>query len=424
MDLKTEVLTVPIEDVISRYLPLRNRGNHFAALCPFHADTNPSLKVSPEKKMYKCFACGAGGDSIQFVMEYLKISFKDALEKIACDHDIHVPHLMTIHHRHVELDLLKDVMNLYVEERLKSEDFSKFLAGRGISRKTADAFKMGVAPDKDIVVNFMKKNDIPSEYGLELGLIRKTQDGFTDFFKNRFMFPILDEAGKCVGFSGRAISDDMIPKYMNSKESLVFNKSSLLFGLHLNKEFIKAYNSVIVVEGYMDLVALYEHSIPNAVATMGTSLSAQNILKLKNYANKIILGFDSDTAGIKARDKVNSALLEEKIVASSISYHPWKDADEFLREEPNGPVELWKRIEKSIPLIDKNILTELVDYLDSTLEEKLDYLKNIFSILSPLGLSLDATERVIKYAGLLGLRSDKEIIVKTYRDYLGEKYES
>lgn len=154
---------------------------------------------------------------------------------------------------------------------------------------------------------------------------------------------------------------------------------------------------------------------------MGIALSQQNMMKLRSYANKIILGFDSDPAGLKARDKVHADLLEAKVIASSIHYHPWKDADEFLRAESNGPVELWKRIEKSMPIIDKNILCELVDHIDSSLEEKLQFLRKIFSILAPLGLTPDATERVIKYAALLGFRSSDEIIISSYKDYLGSK---
>lgn len=256
MDLKEQVLAVPIEDVISRYIPLTFRGSHLLGLCPFHTDTNPSFRVSPDKKMYKCFACGAGGDSIRFVMEYKNLSFPEALELIASDHGIQIPQGVKYSQRTEEYELLNSVMNLFIEEGRKSDDFKKFLEERKVSLKTAEAFHMGVAPDTDIVVAFMKKKDISPDIGIELGLIRKTQEGYRDFFRNRFMFPIIDESGRCVGFSGRAMKEDSIPKYLNSKESSVFQKSSLLYGLHLNKKFIKAYNSVVVVEGYMDLVAL------------------------------------------------------------------------------------------------------------------------------------------------------------------------
>ena len=388
MDLKEAVLAIPIEEVISKYLTLKFRGRYSDGLCPFHADTRPSLKVNPEKKMFKCFVCGAGGDSIRFVMDYLKISFMEALEKIAADHELNVTLSQASIQRKSRVSLLNAVMSLYFEEGRESPERLEFLRTRKISWKTAEAFGIGVAPDVDIVVEYMKRNDIPSDLGLELGIIRKTADGFSDFFRNRIMFPICDERGDCVGFTGRAIFDTTAPKYLNSKESDVFLKSSLLYGLNLNKNFIKAYNSVVIVEGPMDVISLYEHSIPNAVGVLGTALTSVHVENLNRFADKIILGFDSDVAGQVATNRTNENLLKSRIVSHSISYDPATDADQYLREMENGPIELWKKIENAVPVIDQKILVELIENLDSSFDRKLSFLKKIFSLVSPLGLSL------------------------------------
>ena len=418
MGLKEDVLNLPIEQVISSYIPLKKEGSGLVGLCPFHPDTHPSLKVNPEKAMFKCFSCGAGGDSISFVMEYLKIPFRDALEKIARDHGIETL-TSGSHSTALQFLLLDLVMKAYVEEGKKHSILADYLKSRGVSLQTAEAFKLGIAPEKDIILDLIRKDDrFTADMALELGLIRKTAEGYADFFRNRFMFPIIREDGKCVGFSGRAINGETVPRYMNSKESPIFQKGNLLYGLHLNKDVIKAQGKVLVVEGFMDVISLYENDIRIAVGTMGTQLTTTNIQKLQSLARKFILGFDSDFAGQVACNKTHQKFLDAKIVVRSISYHPHKDANEFLYPGEKAAVELWARIEKSIPVIDKNCLTYVSGQMDRTLEEKIEAMKAVFDELKPLKLSLEATERVIHYGRMLGFLSHEDLLIQNYREYL------
>lgn len=413
MDLKQQIQELPIESIISTYIHLQRVGNNLAGLCPFHRDTRPSLRVHTEKKIFKCFACGAGGDGISFVMEYLKIPFIEALQQIAKDH-----HLSSTSGPFVNM---REISELYCNQGRNSAALSLFLKDRKISRETADTFQIGIATEEDVVVNYLKLKDIPSHIGIELGLIRQEGSEFRDVFKNRIMFPICQEDGIPSGFSGRAIFPDQQPKYINSKASDVFNKSEILFGLNINKKNIGRERSVLLVEGYMDLIALYEHGIRNVVAVMGTSISERNIKRLMKHSSEIVIGFDSDLAGEKARDRVAQNFLEAGIVASTIHFDPWKDADDFLRNEEFGNLEITKRMLKAHTWLDYKLFTGMYKHTEFTIKEKLDKLHEIYELVSPLGNSLEATERIIHYAKVLDIKSDSDLILGNYQTFLKDK---
>lgn len=399
-----EVSKVPIESVIGNYLTLTPEGSCLSALCPFHKDSGPTLKVNPGKQLYKCFACGSGGDGIRFVMEYLNIPFVEAVERIASDHDMDSK----------ALHLLNALKELYTDLGYASDHLKNFLNERKISIETAEAFELGFAPDDNVVLNFLKQNDFSTDIALKLGLIREGRDGFFDTFRNRLIFPIIREDGKCVGFSGRAVLSETMPKYLNS----VFDKDSLIVGLHLTKSAIQREKTVLIVEGYMDLVTLYEHGITNVVSTMGMALSPGSIKKLKQYASKFILGLDSDRTGKIATAKIESSLLGEGILARSINYYPWKDPVEFFCEEEHGDFKIRKKLEHAMAIIDHKILQEIFEFLEASLNERCQYLNKLFEQLRPLGFRPEATERVIRYSKLLQLETDTSILVEHYKAYL------
>ena len=421
MSTKDLIHDLPISEIISKYIHLTYRGSNFEGICPFHDDTKPSLKVTDTKGIYKCFACGAGGDGINFVMDFKKITFHEAVQEIAKDHNLsndfaQDPNYLRINKAY---QLLKDVKYLYEDSALASQHLEIFLKGRQISRETARDFEIGYAPQNNIVVDTYKNTEY-FDLAVELGLIRKTSYGHEDSFKGRIMFPISDEGGNCVGFCGRSLSEDLTPKYLNSKESFIFKKGEVLYGLNFSENSIIKESSVLVVEGFMDVVALYEHGITNVVGCMGITLSETCISRLNELSSEIVLGLDSDDAGIKASQRIGSNMLSLGIVPYTLSYLPYKDADDFLKNEPQGSMKLKKLINSSKTLLDIE-LEKLVELnKEKSIEQKSRCLKQIYLILSPLRMSISATERIILYSELLGLKTDPKFILENYQKGLSQ----
>lgn len=302
-----------IVEFIGNYLPLTKSGPQWVGICPFHSDTKPSLHVDPERNVYKCFACGSSGDSVRFAMEYFGLPFKEAVARVGQE---------STSTFEVELRLLEEVKLAYRKHGTKSIHLERFLGERGITHQTAQDFDIGVAPDWDLVVPLIEKNpQFTMAMGLELGLIRETSSRYTDTFKNRIIFPISREDGSCVGFAGRATDHTQQPKYLNSRMSEVFKKSELLFGLHLTGEPIKTHGAAIVVEGFIDLITLYDKGVKNAVALMGTALTQKRIQTLQSHARHTILAFDSDKSGQLAQEKTAIDLLKSGQVVSFMNDH-------------------------------------------------------------------------------------------------------
>jgi DNA primase len=415
MTTKELIQEIPISSVFAKYLNLNYRGKNLEGICPFHDDTRPSLKVSDEKGFYKCFSCGAGGDVFDFVMNFKRISFPEAMREIAQDHQIFIDE--THNPRQDPYSLLKKVEQLYIEASKDNVGFENFFHDRKISITTARELNLGFAPDQNIVSELVKKDANQFDLALELGLIKYATNGYEDNFKNRIIFPIFDESGKCVGFCGRAISDQR-PKYLNSKESFLFKKNRLLYGLNFSKNIIQKESSVIVVEGFMDFVSLYEKGITNAVACMGTSISDFCIDRLNELACEIILGLDSDDAGIRSMERMNKEMLKKGIVPCAISYLPSKDADEFLRNEENGSSRLKSLMNSSKTFLDNDIGELLELNKGMSIEKKLKTLRTIFSKVSDLGHAIGATERILQASRELGLVTEDKLILNEYENYL------
>lgn len=419
MNTKELIHDIRISDILAKYIILNNNGPSMEGLCPFHSDTKPSLKVSDSKGIYKCFACGAGGDAISFVMDYKKMSFSEAIHEIADNHNLAIDsHVNPYRHKEQKAkDFLNEVKKSYTKESLKTPHLEAFLNDRMISLSTARDLEIGYAPEINMVFKMISNDQGLKELAIELGLVRKTQNGFEDMFKNRIMFPINDERGNCIGFCGRVLSDQT-PKYLNSKESFIFKKSEMLYGLNISKSEILKEGTVLVVEGFMDFVALYEHRIFNAVACMGTALSDLNIKKLYNISSEIILALDSDNAGKNAGLKLNDKMIQMGIVPYTISYAPHKDADEFLKDGSNGSIKLKDLMNSSKTLLDIKLEELVTENEGKSLEKKSLCLNKIFSILSPLGMSISASERIITCAQKLKLKTDSRFILDNYQRFL------
>ncbi len=332
-------LRADIVDVVSSYIPLKKAGANFKALCPFHKEKTASFVVSPEKQIFHCFGCGKGGNVFGFVMEYEGVSFVEAVELLAKKYNMELPKDRSALQRGgaktVDIySVNRYAMGFYSRNLfgLEGKKALQYLLSRGIEIDTIKAFGLGFAVDSwDSLFIEAGKKRVPVNLLLEAGLILKSsnQQGFYDRFRNRIVFPVFDPAKRIVGFGARVL-DDSLPKYINSPETRVFKKASLLYGLHLAKEHIKQQGYGLVVEGYMDVLSLYQAGIRNVVAVLGTAFTDRHARLLKRYADKVVMVFDSDEAGFGAVLRSAGALLASDISVKVLRVEGAKDPDEFI----------------------------------------------------------------------------------------------
>ncbi len=310
--------SLDIVDVISDYIDLKKVGKNYRALCPFHVEKTPSFYVSPEKQMYHCFGCGASGDVIKFVQEYEKISFMDALKKLADRAGIE----LNLDRRKSMYELYQSILgklaNVYHENLLRNPDILNHLKDeRCISLNVIRKFKVGFCPKGSrYSLSVLKKNGLSERDGENFGILKRSRHGIVDFFEGRITFPISNESGKVIGFGGRIFPDDPEePKYLNTVENAYFKKGRLLYGLDKARDAIKTTGFVVLVEGYMDLLALHSCGVENAVATLGSVASRYQIKVLSRLCRNFLLFFDGDEAGRKAglNFLVNMNVIDEDI---------------------------------------------------------------------------------------------------------------
>jgi DNA primase len=335
---------INIADVISEHLSLKTRGKELVGLCPFHEDHRPSLYVNPAKQIFKCFACGAGGDVVKFVQLRENLSFPQAIERLARRAGIKIEPRKT---RGADSQDQPDPAqlakvnawaanfwrtNLY--DNKKGQDARKYIAGRQISAENAKKWGLGLALDAwDALVNTATAAGFSPKLLQQAGLAvpRENAQGCYDKFRNRLMFPISDVTGTVIGFGGRALGDEPA-KYMNSPATVLFDKSNTVYGLDQARHSIVSSGTAIVVEGYTDCIMAHQHGCNNVVATLGTSLTAGHARLLRRYAKQIVLVFDSDTAGIEAASRALEICLAERIDIKLASLPQGSDPCEFLLE--------------------------------------------------------------------------------------------
>ena len=331
-----------IVDVIGTYVPLKKKGSNYFGPCPFHSEKTPSFSVtdSNDRKMFYCFGCHAAGDVITFVMKYENLSYIEAVQSLAERAGISLPTPDYSKERTLREKKRSQILEInklaavYFFNKLKNERGRagyEYLKGRGLSDKTIVSFGLGYA-DKysSDLYKYIKEKGYSDEILKESGLFTIKEDGGRDYFWNRVMFPIMDVRNKVVGFGGRVLGDGQ-PKYLNSPETVCFNKSQTLYGLNAAKK--ARGRELILVEGYMDVISLHQSGFTNAVAGLGTALTDGNVSILRRYADSIVLSYDSDTAGkdatIRAIQKLRSAHLAVKVV----NLRPYKDPDELIKAE-------------------------------------------------------------------------------------------
>lgn len=332
-----------IVDIISSYVQLRKRGKNFIGLCPFHQEKTPSFTVSEDKQIYHCFGCGNGGNVFKFLMEYKNISFVEAVEEIAEQLGIKISYDKEItNEQQNELEEFYEINLLaaryFSEILLKSsdgEEAREYLKNRDIKLQTQRTFGIGFAPFSwDNFLSFAKENKVDLHKAKQLGLIDLNDKGeYYDKFRGRIVFPIFSPNGRVIAFGGRTLEKrDDIAKYLNSPESQIYSKRRSLYGLFHSKDEIRKFDRAILVEGYMDLVSLYQNGIKNVVASSGTSLTDEQVQLLSRFTKNIIILFDADTAGQKAALRSIEILLKQNFEVKVISLPSGEDPDSYIRK--------------------------------------------------------------------------------------------
>jgi len=358
-----------IVDVVGRRIPLNKKGSNFWCQCPFHDDSNPSMAVNQEKQFFYCFVCQESGNAIHFLRQYENLEFVDAIETLASSAGMTVPYENSRSEKSRPSGLVEKAVKYY-QANLNETTAPKavqYLKDREITGTTAKKFNIGYALDKwDGLLNHLGA-DIPQKELDESGLFSKKDDRFYDRFRGRIIFPIRNIKGDFIAMGGRII-DEGEPKYLNSPETSFFNKSNELFGLYEVKELEKNIASLIIVEGYMDVIGLYEHGIKNAVATLGTAVTPNHVSKIMRYTNKIYFAFDGDLAGGKAAWKAvenTFPIIREDVNIHFVFFEQGYDPDSFINE--HGLKAFQKLLDESVSL-SSYFLSKVKEFNLETLE--------------------------------------------------------
>jgi DNA primase len=357
---------IDIVDFISEYVSLKKRGKNYVGLCPFHSERTPSFTVSREKQLFHCFGCHAGGDLIKFIMMYENITYKEAIKKLSTKAGLNIT-LDDVEQMSEEEKEKTDIKNINFDaamlysKYLKSSDGKKareFLSRRNIKDSTIDLFNIGYAPDSyDEIFNELSKK-YSKELLLKSQIVMQSSGRIMDVFRNRIMFPIRSINGDIIGFGGRTI-DNEEPKYLNSSQTPVFSKGKVIFGLYNALPYIKKEKKAIIVEGYIDTVILHQYRLNNTVSPLGTSLTIEQARILSNYADEVIIIFDSDRGGILASIKAADTFIEAGVYPRIVLLPQNLDPDEYIIK--NG-------IDEMLNLI--NNAKDVIEFKISLIKEK------------------------------------------------------
>jgi len=399
-----------IVDIIEEYLPLKKAGANYSTTCPFHKEKTPSFIVSPDKQIFHCFGCGESGDSIGFLTKYRNFTFVEAAEYLADRAGIVLEEINSprINNNKETADKLyrinRDAAAYFYKNLRNYPHVIEYLRSRNIKSNVIKLFGMG---EWDNLLNHLKNEGYKEEDILKAGLIIRNEknDTYYDRFRNRVIFPIFDVKKRIIGFGGRVL-DDSLPKYLNSPESLVFNKGYNLYGIHIAKENAKD-NSFILVEGYMDVIKMHVHGYSTAVAALGTSFTENQVKLLKRYSKNFYIAFDSDEAGQKASLKALNLLKKNNLKAKVLIMKDAKDPDEYLNKFGKSGFD--KLIENSL-----DYYSFLEFHFKEILENsnKVEYINNFFDNIVNVNSEIERElifEKLSRKAGV-----SKESIINEY----------
>ena len=320
-----------VVDIIAQYIELKKSGANFKACCPFHGETTPSFVVSPAKQIYHCFGCGVGGDSIKFVMEYEKLTYPETIEKLASMNNFTLEYEENSSEKKQDTRVIEEVNKFYQKLFVSNPAVKDYIHQRGISDFSVEKFEIGYAPISADTINFLKSNHYNLTDAIDLGIIDTGTNGLYSRFIERITFPIYSISGKLVGFGGRTITGHNA-KYVNSPQTKLFNKSKLLYGYEIAKEYIYKKNQIIVCEGYLDVIMLHQAGFNTAVATLGTALTADHLPLLRRGEPKVILAYDGDKAGLAAAFKASVMLSQSEFEGGVIIFADGMDPADMVNK--------------------------------------------------------------------------------------------
>lgn len=373
-----------IIDLISHYIPLRKVGINYKALCPFHEEKTPSFVVSAEKQLFHCFGCGVGGNLFSFLMKWEKITFPEAVKMVAEKVGIPIPVLDTEKKKGVRKEELYHtnqlVARLFQEELEMNRAIQGYLSKRGFNKKIVKEFGLGYAPSSDDFLKLAQQKEISLENLKQLNLLVASQkkEGWYAWFRYRLIFPIFNAEGRICGFAGRVL-DNSLPKYVNSPQSLLFDKGKILYGLNFSKEAIRKKEEMILVEGYVDVIALHQAGTENVVASMGTSLTPWQARLIKRHSDRVFIAYDQDKAGINATLRSFDLLLDVDLQVEIINMPAGMDPEELVSQE--GIDSFLARKKKAIPYFDYRLDMVINNRSSLARREKGEAVAILFSIL-------------------------------------------
>ncbi len=417
-----------IIDIISGYVHLKPAGKGFKGLCPFHEEKTPSFMVSPEKQLFHCFGCGEGGNVFNFLMKYEKLSFFEAVKMLAQKSGVPLPvdeeKENILHKKKERLYKLNDLVANYYRECLfrtnQGKKIINYFKKRGINDTSVEKYKLSYAPPGwDALTNHLKKKGYSYEELIKAGLIKKSkiEGKYVDYFRDRIIFPIFNLSGRAIGFGGRVL-DDSLPKYINSPETLVYNKGSNLYSLNFAKEDIRKKNYIIIVEGYTDVLITQQYGFNNIAASLGTALTTKQIDLIKRFTDTVLIAYDSDSAGnmatLRSLDLLVKAGLEVKVIALPQGYDP---ADFLIKK---GRETFQNLIDKSLSLIDYKLKLLYSKYTIKTIEGKVKVVKEILPTLNVIGNEVELRAQTKKISEELKL-SEEAILIELKRYKRGSR---
>ena len=377
--------TVDIVDVISRRVELKRAGANYKACCPFHKEKTPSFMVSESRQYFTCFGCGEKGDVFEFMMKYYNLDFAEAVEKLAEEYGVRLEKKGVSDDGLSRLHEINRMAARFFYEALTSgpNPGYTYMKGRGLSNSTIKKFGIGYADDKwTSLYDHLKKNGVSDKDMMDLGLVSQKNGKYFDRFRNRVIFPIINTSGKVIAFGGRALDKDAQAKYLNSPESKVYLKKNNLYGLNITRGNAVRDGYMILVEGYMDAVSLYQHGVENVAASCGTALTDEQARLLKRYTNDVVLSYDADSAGRKAALRGIEILRNNGINVRVLHVTDGKDPDDFVKMF--GKDAYLKLVEDALPYAAYKLDTAKKKYKLNTTEGRIAYLREASKIISDL----------------------------------------
>ncbi|PTX64881.1 DNA primase [Melghirimyces profundicolus] len=391
-----------IVDVVGQSVRLKRSGRNFFGLCPFHSERTPSFSVSPEKQIYYCFGCGAGGDVFKFLMETEQLSFVEAVVQLAeeagvevpgQEEDVHDPEEARKRKLREVTDLAARVYHHLLMETEHGEAARRYLKERGITPETMVEFQLGYAPDSyHFLRSFLKRRNYDEVLAEEAGLLARRESGRGsgsrfDRFRNRVIFPIHDTQGRVIGFGGRLLGEGQ-PKYLNSPETALFHKGKFLFNLHRARKAIRSADQAVLFEGYMDVISAWQAGIKNGLANLGTSLTEAQARVIRRNAETAVLCYDSDPAGQNAAERAMEMIREQGCVVKVAQMPPGMDPDDYIRQR-GGPAFSGEVIAQALPYVSfkLEVLKEGFDLKDE--EGRMRYLTRAVEVIAGLPRAIE-----------------------------------